>query len=88
MSRKSVEVTWTDAYDMSDWQSEKETLSRINEDKGFLVKTRGWLVQEDDQRIAVARDWSPNAETIDMHSLRGIMVIPKGWIIEVRELPE
>jgi hypothetical protein len=88
MSRRSVEVTWTDAYDIGEWQSEADTVRQLEEYKGFLVKTRGWLVVEDDQKIAIARDWSPEVKDKDDHSLRAIMVIPRKWVLEVRELPE
>lgn len=82
---KPVEVTWYDAYDLSAWYSSDELarLAPTGTKRGALVKTRGWLVFEDELKVVVARDWQPEVDEPGEESMAAVMVIPKGMVEEI-----
>lgn len=81
-----VEVVWYDAYDMDGWMSHNDAaLNSPPEQRGQLARTRGWLYSRDDFKVVVAMTWAPEVDRRDEASMRGIMVIPMGMVVEVIE---
>ena len=72
---KIVEVIWNDACSYE---------SRHPFDYEFrpsLCKTVGFLISETDKIIVVGRGIEPEMELVE-----GALVIPRGWIEEIKEL--
>ena len=72
MKREAVIVSWWDTVDSSEWDTHEEV--HIKE-----VIQIGWMVYQDERSIKLADTFSDN-EYI------GITAIPKGCVIEVKEL--
>ena len=86
---KAVEVVWYDAFDVDGWLSTNDMAANCPpEQKGQLARTRGWLCFEDENKVVVAMTWAPEVDRKDEESLRGIMVIPKGMVVEILEQGE
>jgi hypothetical protein len=86
---KAVEVVWHDAFDMSGWMSLNDMVANCPpEQKGQLSRTRGWLHSEDEFKVVLAMTWAPDVDRRDEESMRGIMVIPRGMVVEIIDQEE
>lgn len=86
---KAVTVIWYDVFDISGWLSVNDMAVNFPSDqKGQLVRTRGWLYAQDEYKIVVARDWASDVTRTDEESLRGTIAIPKGMVKEIIEEEE
>ncbi len=72
MKREAVIVSWWDTVDSSEWDTHEEV--HIKE-----VIQIGWMVYQDERSIKLADTFSDN-------EYFGITAIPKGCVIEVKEL--
>ena len=72
MKREAVIVSWWDTVDSSEWDTHEEV--HIKE-----VIQIGWMVYQDERSIKLADTFSDN-------EYYGITAIPKGCVIEVKEL--
>ena len=72
MKREAVIVSWWDTVDSSEWDTHEEV--HIKE-----VIQIGWVVYQDERSIKLADTFSDN-------EYFGITAIPKGCVIEVKEL--
>lgn len=83
---KAVEVIWKDAYDINAWFSRVELDAALAEKaKSGICRSRGWLYFEDEERVVLAMTLQPDVERMDEESLAGILVIPRGMVIEIKE---
>ena len=72
MKNEAVIVSWWDTVDSSEWDTHEEV--HIKE-----VLQIGWMVYQDERSIKLADTFSDN-------EYFGITAIPKGCVIEVKEL--
>ena len=72
MKHEAVIVSWWDTVDSSEWDTHEEV--HIKE-----VIQIGWMVYQDERSIKLADTFSDN-------EYFGITAIPKGCVIEVKEL--
>ena len=72
MKREAVIVSWWDTVDSSEWDTHEEV--HIKE-----VIQIGWMVYQDERSIKLADTFSDN-------EYFGITAIPKGCVIEDKEL--
>ena len=72
MKREAVIVSWWDTVDSSEWDTHEEV--HIKE-----VIQIGWMVYQDERSIKLADTFSDN-------EYFGITAIPKGCVIEIKEL--
>ena len=72
MKNEAVIVSWWDTVDSSEWDTHEEV--HIKE-----VIQIGWVVYQDERSIKLADTFSDN-------EYFGITAIPKGCVIEVKEL--
>ena len=72
MKNEAVIVSWWDTVDSSEWDTHEEV--HIKE-----VIQIGWMVYQDERSIKLADTFSDN-------EYFGITAIPKGCVIEVKEL--
>jgi hypothetical protein len=87
-----VEITWVDACDDSGrWLSRKELrLSLLSTIKEATCKTTGYIVQNDDQFIAVAQNIMQHESEDDDDDgdvARNVFFIPKGMVSKIRHIP-
>ena len=72
MKNEAVIVSWWDTVDSSEWDTHEEV--HIKE-----VIQIGWMVYQDERSIKLADTFSDN-------EYFGITAIPKGCVIEIKEL--
>ena len=77
---KRVEVTWKDIKSDDGWHESEELDVFIHEDN--TVKQLGYLYEEDDEQIILLDSYFA-----DKQLFGGIHKIPKGCIIDIKELP-
>lgn len=83
---KAVEVTWRDVLSIDAWFSQVELDAALAEKaKSGLSRSRGWLYYEDESRIVLVMTVQPDVERLDEESLAGILIIPRGMVIEIKE---
>lgn len=83
---KAVEVTWRDAYDLNAWFSRVELDAALAEQaKSGISRSRGWLYYEDADRIVLVMTVQPDVERADEESMAGILVIPRGMVMDIKE---
>jgi hypothetical protein len=83
---KQVEVVWYDVFDIAGWMSPNDMgVNFPPEQRGQLVRTRGWLYSEDENKVIICRDWAQEVDRKDEESIRGAIAIPRGMIVEVIE---
>jgi hypothetical protein len=83
-----VEVLWNDAFELSsnDWYSVREIEDVVPVDKtGEPTLTVGYVIRENDRHIILAQTWNCEEQDKASESLSGIMFIPKGMIVDVRD---
>ena len=81
MKDKIVEITWNDAFHLTDsWLSLEEIANKYKESK-FQVVNIGWLIFEDSKYVILA-----GKRNVDYGDYGFVMMIPKGMIIKRRFL--
>jgi hypothetical protein len=83
-----VEVLWNDAFELAanDWYSLREVNDRVPLNKmGEQTLTVGYVIRENDHHIILAQTWNNEEQDSSSESLSGIMFIPKGMVVEIRE---
>lgn len=86
---KAVEVVWQDAYDVNSWFSKAELDAwLVEKGKSGICHTLGWLYFQDDARIVLVMTNQPDVERADEESLAGALVIPRGMVMEIKEIGE
>lgn len=76
---KRVEVTWKDIKSDDGWHEAEDLDQFIHEDN--TVKQVGFLYEDDDEQIILLDSYF-----LDKELFGGIHKIPKGCIIEIKEL--
>lgn len=75
---KLVYIEWQDAVNNPEWFFEDELRQWIDRTEYWICEA-GWLIEETDKYIVIAKAFKPEDTMIDVKVL-GVHKIPKGWI--------
>lgn len=76
-----VEITWNDAYHLTDSWLSNEDIAQAYKEKRYQVVNVGWLIYEDKKNVILASKHSN-----DYGDWGLIMIIPKGIMVKRRNL--
>lgn len=81
MKKQFIEVTWNDAYHLTDAWLNLDQIAQKYKENAFQVVNVGWLMFEDKKYIILASKRSP-----DWQDFGFVMMIPKGMIVKRKKL--
>ena len=86
---KIILVQWNDAFALSDdsWYSMADVDDMIaNDQRGELCTTIGYLLRDAEHHLIIAHTCQPKLSSKSDAGFSGIFFIPKGMIVDVKEL--